>query len=194
MPLIDPMSPLFPLQAATWLWVVWVFYWVVSSQFVLKQKKREGLARIQHTIPTLIGVVCVFHVLSEKAWLGYFCEALPLRWLGVAIVLAGHCFSMWARVHLGKYWSGTVALKEGHRLITTGPYGLVRHPIYTGLLSAVFGTALAAGTWEALLGFCVMVPAYIVKWRREERVMTGEFGQEYLDYMKKTKAIVPFIF
>jgi protein-S-isoprenylcysteine O-methyltransferase Ste14 len=96
-------------------------------------------------------------------------------------------------VHIGKYWSGTVALKEGHRLVSTGPYSLVRHPIYTGLLAAVLGSAIAAGTWEAFLGFAVMIPAYIIKWRREERLLEGEFGQEYRDYMKKTKAIVPYI-
>ncbi len=192
--MIDPLSPLLPLQACAWLWGIWLFYWVVSSQFVLKQKKREGLARIQHTIPTMIGIFSVFHLLSDKAWLGYFYSSVPVMWAGVAIVVFGHAFSVWARLHLGKYWSGTVALKQGHKLITTGPYALVRHPIYTGLLASVLGSAVAAGTKESFLGFALMLPAYLVKWRREERLMEGEFGQEYRDYMAKTKAIVPFIF
>lgn len=187
------MSPLLPLQACAWLWAIWLFYWVVSAQFVLKQKKKEGLARIQHTIPTFIGFLCIFHVLSEEVWLGQAIGSVPVKWAGVALVAAGHLFSVWARIHIGKYWSGTVALKEGHKLVTTGPYALVRHPIYTGLLTSVLGSAIAAGTGEALIGFAVMIPAYVRKWRREERLMEGEFGQEYRDYMKKTKAIVPYV-
>lgn len=192
--LFDPLSPLMPLRVAGWMWMGWMFYWVFSAQFALKQKKREGIARIQHTIPTMIGIVSVFHVLWEPAWLGYFTESIPVRWCGLVLVVGGHLFSVWARLHLGKYWSGTVALKYDHKLIATGPYALVRHPIYTGLLAAILGSAIAGGSWEGLAGFAVMIPAYMIKWKREEKLLIGELGQEYRDYMAKTRAIVPFIF
>lgn len=103
-------------------------------------------------------------------------------------------FSSWARIHLGQYWSGTVALKEGHKLVTSGPYRLVRHPIYTGLFMAVLGSAAAAATVEAFVSFAVMLAAYAVKWRREEKLLLGEFGQEYRDYMTRTKALIPYLF
>lgn len=193
MPLFDPLSPMLPLKTCGLLWGIWLFYWVASAQFTLKQKKREGIARIQHTIPTFIGVFSVFHQTWEHPLFGQAIAAIPVKWLGVAIVAAGHTFAFWARIHLGKYWSGTVALKEGHKIISTGPYGMVRHPIYTGLLSAILGSAVAAGGLDGFIGFAIMIPAYIIKWKREEKLLIGEFGQEYRDYMKKTPAIVPFV-
>ncbi len=183
-----------PLDICGWLWMAWAFYWVVSANFTLKTKKNETIARLQHTIPTFFGMVAIFHRGSVPAldW-GHLHHCIPVAWLGVLITLAGQGFAVWARIHLGKYWSGTVALKENHKLVTSGPYAFVRHPIYTGLLSAVLGSAMAAGTWEALAGFAAMVPAYILKWKREEWVMSREFGTEYDSYKKRTKAILPFL-
>jgi len=186
--------PSWPLDTCGWMWVIWVFCWVVSANFTLKMKKNETLARLQHTIPTTFGMVALFHHHNVEAldW-GVLYYSTATAALGVAMTFGGLCFSGWARVHLGKYWSGTVALKEGHRLITSGPYAFVRHPIYTGLLTAVLGTAIAVGTKEAMTGFFVMIPAYIWKWRREEKLMRQEFGQEYADYAARTKAIIPFV-
>lgn len=183
------------IEICGWLWLGWFFYWVVAAQFVLKRKWDENLKRLQHTVPTLFGLIAIFHNGHVPAlnW-GMFHDIAVLKWLGVALTVAGHGYSVWARRHLGKYWSGTVALKEGHKLVTTGPYAHVRHPIYTGLFLAVIGTVLAAATWAAIAGFIVMLAAHYIKWRREENLMIQEFGQEYRDYMNKTKAIVPFIF
>lgn len=183
------------LELCGWLWLGWFFYWVVAAQFVLKRKWDENLRRLQHTVPTLFALIAIFHDGRVPAlnW-GTFHNLDALKYLGIALTAAGHAYSVWARLHLGKYWSGTVALKESHRLITTGPYAYVRHPIYTGLFLAVIGTVLAAATWAAATGFIVMLAAHYIKWKREEKLMIQEFGQEYRDYMNKTKAIVPFIF
>jgi protein-S-isoprenylcysteine O-methyltransferase Ste14 len=183
-----------PLHICGLLWAIWIVYWIASAAFTLKTKKNEGIARLQHTAPTAFALFAVFHEgrIPELSW-GQLHDIAALAWFGVALTVSGLCFSAWARVHLGKYWSGTVALKEGHRLVDTGPYRLVRHPIYTGLLFAALGSALAAGTVEALAGVVVMVPAYIIKWRREERLMLGELGVAYADYMKRTKAIIPYV-
>jgi protein-S-isoprenylcysteine O-methyltransferase Ste14 len=182
------------LLACAWLWAAWAFIWVVTAQFTLKMKKNETVARLQHTVPTFIGLVTVFHngQVPEIA-LGQAYDSDILRWMGVAVTILGHAFSIWARKHLGKYWSGTVALKHGHKIIDTGPYALVRHPIYTGLLLASFGSAMAAGTCEAFIGVAIMIPAYWIKWRREEKIMTQEFGAQYTAYMARTKAIIPYV-
>ena len=191
---MDEWAMFTPLDICGWLWMAWALYWVISANFTLKTKKNETIARLQHTIPTFFGMVAIFHRHSVPAidW-GRWHDSAAIAWIGTVITLAGQAFAVWARIHLGKYWSGTVALKENHRLVTSGPYALVRHPIYTGLLSAVLGSALAAGTVEALAGFAVMIPAYILKWKREEWLMSLEFGAEYAAYKARTKAIIPFI-
>jgi protein-S-isoprenylcysteine O-methyltransferase Ste14 len=184
-----------PLHVCGWLWLAWIFYWVVSAQFTLKTKRHETFARLQHTIPTAIGVVTIFNEgrVPELSW-GRLHDCAALAWSGVALTVAGHAFSVWARIHLGKYWSGTVALKVDHKIIDTGPYALVRHPIYTGLLTSALGSAIAAGTKEAFVGLFIMIAGYIVKWKREEKIMLSEFGAAYADYMKRTKVIVPFLY
>lgn len=189
------LSSITPLDVCGWLWLAWLFIWIVAAPFSLKKKQDEKNARLQHTIPTIFGIVTVFHHGEVPAldW-GALYDSAALKYAGIALTVAGHAFSIWARLHLGKYWSGTVALKEGHKIISTGPYAFVRHPIYTGLFLAVLGSAMAAATIEAFVGLAVMFCGYIVKWRREEKLLIGEFGQEYRDYMARTKAIIPYIF
>jgi protein-S-isoprenylcysteine O-methyltransferase Ste14 len=177
------------------LWIGWIFVWIVFANFTLKMKRNEGLARLQHTVPTTLGLLLIFHDGPDLAFLslGRLHDCAALAWFGAALTAAGQGFSIWARVHLGKYWSGTVALKEGHKIVSSGPYAVVRHPIYTGLLSAALGSALAAGTKEAMLGILILFPSYALKWRREEKLMLGEFGAEYEAYRKRTKAIIPYL-
>ena len=184
-----------PFYVCCALWIGWILYWLVSSQFVLKTKKNETWQRLQHTIPTTIGVMTIFYgpAIDIFNW-GKLYDSVIIGWLGVLVTAAGHAFSIWARIHIGKYWSGTVALKHDHKIIDTGPYGLVRHPIYTGLLSGALGTAMAAGTKEAFFGVAIMIPGYILKWKREEKIMLAEFGQGYADYMKRTKVIIPYVY
>lgn len=188
------MSPL-PLQVCGALWCGWVFYWVVSAQFTLKMTKNETFQRLQHTVPTLIGILTIFygHEIQALDW-GQLYTNAAVAWLGVFVTAAGHAFSIWARIHLGKYWSGTVALKYEHKIIDTGPYAFVRHPIYTGLLTSALGSAMATGTKEAFAGFAIMILGYIVKWKREEKLMLQEFGLAYADYMKRTKTIIPYLY
>ena len=108
------------------------------------------------------------------------------------MTVLGLLFTVWGRIHLGRYWSGMVTLKEGHRLIRTGPYALVRHPLYTGFLRGGAGSALAARTVDAAIGFALLLAAYLVKLRREETLLTREFGDEYLRFKREVPALVPF--
>jgi protein-S-isoprenylcysteine O-methyltransferase Ste14 len=189
------MADLSALKVCGWLWMAWIFYWVFSAQFVLKMKKNETFQRLQHTIPTFIGLMTIFYgtEIPELSWGPAYAKGI-VNWIGVPVTLAGHAFSIWARIHLGKYWSGTVALKHDHKIVDTGPYRFVRHPIYTGLLTSVLGSAVAAGTIQAFFGFVVMIFGYIIKWKREEKIMLSEFGPAYANYMKKTKAVIPFVY
>jgi protein-S-isoprenylcysteine O-methyltransferase Ste14 len=119
--------------------------------------------------------------------------SLVIEVLGTVLTILGLCFTVWARVHLGRYWSGIITLKQGHRLIRTGPYQLTRHPIYTGLLAAVLGTAIAASTGDAFVGFVVFTAAYVVKARREEALLTREFGDEYTRFKQEVPTLVPLV-
>ena len=119
-------------------------------------------------------------------------RSFALYWTGVALLAAGLLFAVWARVHLGRNWSGAVTVKEGHELIRTGPYKLTRHPIYSGLLLAVIGTAITSGTLRAWVGVVIIAIAFAVKVRAEERFMRETFPGEYERYCEEVPALVPF--
>jgi protein-S-isoprenylcysteine O-methyltransferase Ste14 len=123
-----------------------------------------------------------------------FLPASDLLSIGaILLVAAGLLFAIWARVTLGRNWSGSVTVKEGHTLIRTGPYARIRHPIYTGILLAFVGTALAIGEWRGILAFLLVLLALIIKSCTEEDRMRATFP-DYDDYRRKTAALVPFVF
>ncbi len=114
-------------------------------------------------------------------------------WLGAAVTIAGLLFAIWARDHLGRNWSSSVTIKQGHELITTGPYAVVRHPIYTGILTGFLGMAIAI---SQVRGFLVFVLIFFVLWlklRMEEEWMRSQFGETYAAYARRTAALVPYL-
>jgi len=180
-----------PLGISGTLWVLWSAYWFISSGNAAKNKTAESRTeRLEHVAPIAAGMVLIFY--------GQFSPALysnaPAKMFGALLTLCGLGFTVWARVHLGKYWSGTITLKEGHRLIRTGPYSIVRHPIYTGFIAGIIGSAIAASTISAFAGAFIVAAAYILKIRREETVLLKEFGAEYEAFKKETPALIPLIF
>ena len=117
-----------------------------------------------------------------------------MNWILVGATAAGLLFTWWARFHLGALWSDLVVMKAGHQVVDTGPYGLVRHPIYSGLIFAVLATSLQKGTGFALLGVAVVTLAFSAKARREERFLRKELGEGAYDaYARKTPMLVPFV-
>lgn len=145
-------------------------------------------------MPIYLGFFLIFHGNLRGFSNGHWTRQIAVQYCGSAITASGLLFSVWARVHLGRNWSGIITLKEGHRLIRTGPYRLVRHPVYTGLLVAVIGSAMAVGTWDALIGVAIILLALLLKLRREETLLTSEFGEEYVTFKRETPGLVPFIF
>ncbi len=122
-------------------------YWFVSAFSAKKTEKREPSAeRLGHMILMAAGYILLFQRNDNWGVLNHrFLPDIPwIAWLGAAITFAGVLFAIWARWNLGKNWSAAVTIKQGHQIIRTGPYAYIRHPIYTGMLVAVIGSALAS--------------------------------------------------
>jgi protein-S-isoprenylcysteine O-methyltransferase Ste14 len=121
-------------------------------------------------------------------------HAAPLLgWTGFALTIAGLACALWARVVLGKYWSDKVILQTEHQLIRTGPYARMRHPIYSGVLLAVLGTALVVGEWRGLLAFLLLLVNYSIKAKREEKILAERFGGEFREHASHTGFLFPRI-
>jgi len=114
-----------------------------------------------------------------------------LRTSGVVLTFAGSAVAIWARYCLGQYWSARVTLKIDHQLIRSGPYAWVRHPLYSGLLLAMAGSALVAGKWRAVIGVLVALAEFSRKAAKEEALLAGEFGERYEEYRRYTGFLMP---
>lgn len=184
-----------PLAVSGYLWLAWLVYWFVASRSASRRKFKENyLSRLAHSLPLTIGMILIYHGSGVAAFHHRLIGSFELRWVGVALTAAGLLFSVWARVHLGRNWSGFVSLKADHKLIRTGPYRFVRHPIYTGLLIAAIGGVLVADTPDGIIGFALVLLAFSIKIRREELLLTQEFGDEYLAFKQNVPALVPLLF
>lgn len=158
------------------LWVAWLIYWVISASTVL-QNQREESDR-QRFVTALVVGFGGFLIFARTSHLGpldarFVGENEGVKVVGLAMVVAGLGFSAWARVHIGKFWSSRVSLKQGHQLIQSGPYARVRHPIYSGIFLALIGTTLFAGVWRAVLGTAILFVAHRRKAKREETLNLG---------------------
>jgi protein-S-isoprenylcysteine O-methyltransferase Ste14 len=151
--------------------------------------------RLYYGIPVVLGFYFMFSLKGGIPWLQYrFTPQTPtIAAAAIAITLAGMCFAVWARVHLGRNWSSAPTIKEGHQLIRGGPYRFVRHPIYTGILLALVGTVLANGKVRGALAVVLIWFAWTVKSRMEEEFMMRTFGAEYEEYRRTTGGLIPRI-
>ena len=176
------------------LWLAWALYWAAAARGVKQAARREPLwSRAAHIGPLLAAAALLCAPRLPWALLH---ERLPFArdaaaWLGAVIASLGLALTVWARVHLGRNWSGTVTVKQGHELVRTGPYAWVRHPIYTGLLLMLLGTALALGEWRGVLALLIAFAALWRKLKLEERWMRETFGEAYDDYRRGVKALLP---
>ena len=107
-----------------------------------------------------------------------------LTWMGIGLAI-------WARYHLAEYWSARVTIKEDHQLIRTGPYARLRHPIYSGLILATIGSALVIDQWRCVLGLCLVVTGYCIKARKEEAMLTQQFGEAFREHQKHAGFLIP---
>jgi protein-S-isoprenylcysteine O-methyltransferase Ste14 len=187
------MTPSIPVIAGCW--AIFFVFWFVSSFFV-KPTLEHATSSTAMIVRIAVLLVVFFLILGRVAVLHL--PALPPTLLrsvaGDTVCVLGLLLALWARVTLGRNWSGNVTFKEGHELIRTGPYAVVRHPIYMGVLLMFIGTMIVVGRVEGIIVVVGMIPAFWMKLRAEERLMTRHFPTEYPAYKKQTKALIPFVF
>ena len=187
--------PLGPRRLILILWLAWVGYWVAAAFAAKRTQRRESPAsRLSYSLPLLLGAWLIAMPQLRLGWLSQplLPQTRARAELAVLLVAAGLAFAVWARAHLGRNWSGSVTLKESHALIRSGPYACVRHPIYTGLLLALVGTALPAAEPAGLIGLALVVYSFLRKLRIEERFLGELFGAAYVRYRAAVPALVPF--
>lgn len=178
------------------LWLAWLLYWVLAARGNKETARQEGAgSRLLHHVPLVAGGVLLGWPRVLGADLEGRFHAHTFGWFlaGLALVVAGLGIAVAARVHLGGNWSGTVTLKKDHELVQSGPYALVRHPIYTGLLVALIGTAIAIDRWRAIAGLALLIGGIVYKISVEERFMRAAFGEAHARYRARVKALVPFV-
>jgi len=178
------------------LWVLWALYWFVAARDVKATRRSESTAsRWAHIGPLLIAALlfALPHLPLPLLYARFIPATKVGFFAGAACVAAGLGFAVWARVVLGRNWSGIVTVKQDHELIRRGPYAIVRHPIYTGLLAGFAGSALALGEWRGLIALVIVCVALWRKLRLEERWLAEIFGDSYAQYQREVAALVPFL-
>ncbi len=186
--------PLTMWQIETIPWYVFAAYWAISG---LRVKRTRTAEPFTSRLATIVPMVLVFELLFSNSMsvgrlrLRFLPEQNWLAWGGIALTSVGVAIAIWARYRIGQYWSARVTLKEGHRVIRSGPYAWVRHPIYTGMLLAAMGTAVVIGEWRGVLAAVVMWAAHSLKALREEKLLTTALGEEYVSYRRSTGFLFP---
>jgi protein-S-isoprenylcysteine O-methyltransferase Ste14 len=179
------------------VWIAFLLYWQVKAVNTKTTQRLEPAAsRILRVLAFLIVIALLATTRIPFPWL--YLQLWPVGllpfWVGAALTVAGLLFAVWAREHLGRNWSRSVTIKQDHELITTGPYALVRHPIYTGILAGFLGTAIALAQVRGVIAFGLVFLVIWAKLRLEEQWMRSQFGETYVSYAHQTAALVPYVF
>ena len=178
------------------MWFIFLAYWrSLAADVKVTERREAALSRIVRLLLFVLAAALLalpsvpFGLLNKR----FLPQSSLWFWVGAVVTASGLSFSVWARLHLGNNWSQAVTIKEGHELITSGPYALVRHPIYTGLLLGFLGSAIARGEWRGLLALALIFGALWHKLSLEESWMSAQFGEAYAEYSRRVAALVPYL-
>lgn len=176
-------------------WILFLFVWVLTAPSSKRSIYRENRA---HRLRYWVLLAIAYFLLIRARQFPYPLKILVIpntelsAWIGAVFCAIGVLFAVWARITLGRNWSGRITLKEDHELIVRGPYRIVRHPIYTGLLTMFIATAIAEGHLGGLIAIALAFASFWIKLNDEEALMLEHFP-EYRAYQQTAKRIIPFV-
>jgi protein-S-isoprenylcysteine O-methyltransferase Ste14 len=179
--------------AITVCWAAFAVVWVVGAVHNARHApavRRRSLRNVQWIL-IAVAAFAGLRLISGGDWARLTTHTTWTRLPGLVLLVVATAFTIWARFSLGEMWSSDVALREGHQLRTEGPYGIVRHPIYTGLIGMLLGSALLDGFGLWLLALAAGGVVLVIKLRAEERLMDETFPGEYERYRRRVPALVP---
>ncbi len=175
-------------------WIVFGAYWFIGALKTRATVRRESfVARYGVMLVEALGFTLLFNGDFNLGPLSrhFLNHSTMTAATGIVLTWAGLGIAIWARYHLGQFWSGRITLKQDHQLIRTGPYARLRHPIYTGLDLAAIGTALVLDRWRCVLGVCVIMTGFVIKAKREEALLAGQFGDAFKEHRRHTGFLLP---
>jgi protein-S-isoprenylcysteine O-methyltransferase Ste14 len=179
------------------LYLLLAAVWLGSLPFVKRTIHKQSISsHLQQTVVFTVGLYLLFGSPTTPNWFNQpvFTVTFPIVLAGFGLAISGIGLSIWARLILGENWSSTPTIKQNHALIVTGPYRVVRHPIYAGFLIALLGSALQHGLIRSFLAVLTCVVGLYLKVSVEEEFMVHRFGEAYLHYRRNVSALVPFLF
>ena len=184
-----------PDTATAVVWSVWVVSWWTAAFWSARAVKRPSRgSQVLYRVVTIAGVFLLFRYFPQgrSTWM-LWTLATPARWVMVAVLVAGLSFTWWARVHLGALWSGSITRKATHHIVDTGPYALVRHPIYTGIIIGEIATAIQSGAVQCFFGAALMIAGFYMKARIEEGFLQAQVDAAAYDaYARRVPMLIPF--
>jgi protein-S-isoprenylcysteine O-methyltransferase len=178
------------------LWIVFIAIWVLAAIRTKRTaRRRSGWQRYAQLGLSVLGLILLLDRRLSAQWLNsrFLPDIDAVALAAVAMTAGGIAFAVWARFVLGRNWSSQVTVKREHELVRRGPYKLVRHPIYSGVLLALLGTAIAIGELRGLIAFGLFLAGWWLKARVEEVVLVEQFGEQYRIYQSEVKALIPFV-
>jgi protein-S-isoprenylcysteine O-methyltransferase Ste14 len=179
------------------LWTAVAAYWIIAAFFVKKTVKREfGAGRMFYILIWSIACIMLFTNDLPVPFLYKPLLFQDFTWklAGLILCCMGLLFSVWARIYLGRNWSGNITIKKEHELIVSGPYAITRNPIYSGFLLAFFGCAMTLGQMKGYLSLPFIFLGISMKIRIEEKFMRGMFREKYQTYRDQVKRLIPFFY
>jgi protein-S-isoprenylcysteine O-methyltransferase Ste14 len=194
---MDTLSPAVTSAEAVMIaaWIAWWALWMAAAVWSDRAAKSPPLRShiLYRLFPVIGGALLLGRFWGQAGLLRLWRTPDAVSWAMVAVAIAGFAFTWWARLHLGRLWSSSVSRKAEHRIVDSGPYGIVRHPIYTGIIVASVATAVQRGTAEGWLGMALMTLGWTIKARLEERFLRQELGADAYDvYARRVPMLAPY--